>query len=134
MNERLDLKAQNDNRIMTVLRLNSVSHEIAVTDRGHLRLTLNKGDAGKDYKFVLDAVPVDPKVNKELLELFIDIICPVDVEAQVLDLDTAIQNLNENIMDCGSHCNNVEKRVDTLEDRVDELASQPGPMNGMPNL
>ncbi len=104
MNERLDLKAQNDNRIMTVLRLTEVSHEICVTNRGHLRLTLAKDGVGKDYRFVLDAVPVEAKQNKELLDLFIDVICPQDYGLLV----------NRVIEDATQRFEELDDKVETL--------------------
>jgi len=72
--DKLNQKALNDNRIMTVLRVKHISHDICQTSMGVLRLRLNKDETGKDYRFVLDSVPVSDENNKDLLELFADII------------------------------------------------------------
>lgn len=63
-------KSQRDNQIMRVMKLYSISHLIANTDKGTLTLTLVKGGNENDYRFSLDAVPYDDKTNKELLQLF----------------------------------------------------------------
>lgn len=63
-------KSQKDNQIMRVMKINSISHLIANTDRGTLTLTLAKGGTENDYRYALDAVPYDDKTNKELIELF----------------------------------------------------------------
>ncbi len=64
-----DLKAKRDNKLMSVLKVNEISHIVASTDKGNLVVRLRKGEKGKDYRFVLDAVPFDDKVNKEIMAL-----------------------------------------------------------------
>ncbi len=68
MNE-FDMKAQRDNKLMSVLKVNEISHIVANTDKGTLVVRLRKGEKGKDYTFVLDAVPLDTKNNKEVMGL-----------------------------------------------------------------
>ena len=63
-------KSVKDNQIMRVMKINSISHIIANTERGVLTLTLEKNGTENDYRYALDAVPYDDKTNKELLELF----------------------------------------------------------------
>lgn len=68
--ESLKLKAERDNQLMKLLKVNEIRHVICHTDKGDFCLALSKGGIDKDYKFVLDAVPVEPKLNKELLGIF----------------------------------------------------------------
>lgn len=68
--ETLTKKAKTDNLVMTHLKLGEIRHIICHTDKGDLCLMLRKGGTGRDYKFVLDAVPVDEEKNKELMNLF----------------------------------------------------------------
>lgn len=68
--ETLTKKAKIDNLAMTSLKLEEIRHVIAHTDKGDLCLMLRKGGSGRDYKFVLDAVPVEEEKNKELMSLF----------------------------------------------------------------
>ena len=68
--ESLTTMAERDNIIMKLLRTTEIRHPIVGTDKGELWLSISKGQAARDYKFILDAVPVDPKVNKELLARF----------------------------------------------------------------
>lgn len=67
---KLQEKAKKDNYIMNTMKVSSLSHVIAHTDKGTLTLKLSKGGSEYDYRFVLDAVPFSDKENKELLELF----------------------------------------------------------------
>lgn len=67
---KLSLKSKIDNKVMTDLKLNEIRHVIAHTDKGDLCLMLRKDGAAKDYRFVLDAVPMSDEQNKELLDLF----------------------------------------------------------------
>ena len=66
--ESLKLKAERDNQLMKLLKVSEIRHIICHTDKGDFALMLTRDS--KDYHFVLDAVPVDPKLNKELLKLF----------------------------------------------------------------
>lgn len=62
--------SQKDNLIMRALKLSEISHTIAKTNKGDLNLKLTYEGTENDYKFVLDAVPLEEKSNKELLSLF----------------------------------------------------------------
>ena len=64
--ESLTIKAQRDNRIMKLLKLGEIRHIVANTDKGELTLCLRLGDKAKDYRFVLDAVPVSESDSKKL--------------------------------------------------------------------
>lgn len=55
---------------MSTMKVSSISHVIAQTDKGTLTLKLPKGGSEYDYRFVLDAVPYGDAENKELLSLF----------------------------------------------------------------
>ena len=66
----LTKKADQDNALMHVLRINEIAHVLAQTDKGVLTLRLRKGETAKDYTFVLDSVPYTKDVNDKLLELF----------------------------------------------------------------
>lgn len=68
--ESLTLKSQRDNQLIKLLKVNEIRHIVCHTDKGDFCLSLTKGGTEKDYKFVLDAVPTDTKLNKELLEIF----------------------------------------------------------------
>lgn len=63
-------QAIKDNRLMLILKLTSVRHVVARTDRGDLSLGLEKGESGADYRFYLDTVPVGTEENQKLLALF----------------------------------------------------------------
>lgn len=68
--KQLELKAKQDNLIMSILKTSEIGHVIATTSKGPLVLRLPfKGEA-KDYRFILDAVPFDDKKNDELISLF----------------------------------------------------------------
>ncbi len=68
--ETLTQKAKRDNQLMKLLRVNDIRHIICHTDKGDFCLGLSKGGSAKDYRFILDAVPVSDKENNELLEIF----------------------------------------------------------------
>ena len=59
---------EKDQLIMKVLKISEISHILAKTNKGDLTLKLRFGE--KDYKFFLDAVPMEDKENKELIKLF----------------------------------------------------------------
>lgn len=63
-------RSQQDNRIMKLLEATEVRHLIAHTNKGELTLMLRKGETAKDYRFVLDSVPLEDEKNDELKELF----------------------------------------------------------------
>lgn len=65
-------KAKRDNAIMRALKLTDISHLVAKTSKGDLMLKLVYGGLGADYRFVLDAVPMDNIDNKTLLEWYFD--------------------------------------------------------------
>lgn len=66
----LDNKAIIDNKIMSIMKVNTLSHLVAQTDKGHLTLTLPKGGSKYDYRFVLDSVPYNDEDNEALIDLF----------------------------------------------------------------
>lgn len=68
--ESLTQKAQRDNQLMKLLRVSEIRHIVCHTDKGDFCLMLTKDGVAKDYRFVLDAVPVEPKLNKELITMF----------------------------------------------------------------
>lgn len=55
-----------DNKIMQLLGVNEIRHYIADTNKGQLTFQLRKGET--EYEFVLDAVPVEKELQKELME------------------------------------------------------------------
>lgn len=62
-----------DNKIMKLLASQGVeyiTHPIAHTNKGDLRLMLRKDETAKNYRFVFDSVPVDDDMNDALKELF----------------------------------------------------------------
>lgn len=63
-------KAKQDNAIMRILKLGEVRHIVAHTDKGDLCLCLFKDGTDKDYRYLLDSVPVDSEQNQEMLDLF----------------------------------------------------------------
>lgn len=68
--ENLTIKAQRDNQLMKLLKVSEIRHVVCHTDKGDFSLMLKYGGKAKDYLFILDAVPVESKLNKELLEIF----------------------------------------------------------------
>lgn len=64
-----DKRAAQDNRIMTLLGVEIIRHLVAHTNHGELTLQLRKGEGATDYRFVLDAVPLDDDKNDILKEL-----------------------------------------------------------------
>lgn len=56
-----------DQKVMELLRVMDISRLIAYTSLGELKLQLRKGE--KEYKLILDAVPLEEELNKELMEL-----------------------------------------------------------------
>lgn len=58
---------QKDSKIIELLGLNTLSRIVCDTDKGMLKLQLRKGD--NNYNLVLDAVPLDKILNKELMDL-----------------------------------------------------------------
>lgn len=63
-------KAVVDNQIMSLLKVETLAHQVATTNKGTLTLSLHKGGNENDYRFILDAVPLEDKTNKELIEHF----------------------------------------------------------------
>lgn len=72
--EKLNEKARIDNLVMKSIKVQEISHVIANTNKGQLTLRLNLGGTGKDYRFVLDAVPFNEKDSDKLLGLLEDYI------------------------------------------------------------
>lgn len=63
-------KAILDNRLMKLAKVDEIRHVLAHTNKGDLCLMLKKGETEHEYRFVLDAVPFETNVNRELLEIF----------------------------------------------------------------
>lgn len=68
--ESLTNMAKRDNKLMKMLRVNEIRHVVCHTDKGDFCLMLAKDGTAKDYRFILDAVPAEPKLNTELIEMF----------------------------------------------------------------
>ena len=56
-----------DNKIMQLLGVNVIRHYVADTNKGQLTFQLRKGET--EYEFVLDAVPVEKELQKELMDI-----------------------------------------------------------------
>lgn len=63
-------QAKLDNILMKLIKVSYVSHVIAHTSHGELRLRLPFGGTEFDYQFELDSVPLDKKINDQLLEYY----------------------------------------------------------------
>lgn len=63
-------RSVSDNKIMKLLGLKEIRHMICHTNHGELTLMLRLGEDAKDYRFVLDSVPLDDEKNASLKELF----------------------------------------------------------------
>lgn len=59
-----------DKEIMRVLKVDELRHIIAHTDKGDLSLMIRKDQNMGEYRFVLDAVPMEDEKNKKLMSLF----------------------------------------------------------------
>lgn len=70
MQKHLEHMAQVDNALMRSLKVSELGHKLASTDRGELLLKLPFKGEWRDYRFYLDAVPVDDVQNKSLLKLY----------------------------------------------------------------
>ena len=66
--------AKQDNMLMRALRLDEIRHILCHSDKGDIALMLRKGETERDYRFVLDSVPVDAEKNKELTKIFNNVI------------------------------------------------------------
>lgn len=58
---------KSDTKIMNLLKVTEIRHYVAQTNKGDLTLMLRKGD--NEYRLVLDAVPLEDELSKELLAL-----------------------------------------------------------------
>lgn len=58
---------QSDNKLMSILKVSSISRLICGTSLGDLYLRLDKGSM--EYQFTLDSVPLPKDLNKEVMEL-----------------------------------------------------------------
>lgn len=74
MDEQLDILAKRDNQLMVVTKASEFAHVIAHTNLGELRLKLGYGGTGKDYIFVMDAVPLSSEQNEQLFKLLENIL------------------------------------------------------------
>lgn len=68
----LSYKAKVDNAVMRLLKLSSIRHVIAHTSRGDLCLNLPFEGTWQDYRFFLDAVPLDDEDNEKLMGIVKD--------------------------------------------------------------
>lgn len=59
---------KDDQKIMDLLKLDTIAHMIAYTSKGILSLQLRSGE--KKYQFILDAVPVNEELNTQLRDLY----------------------------------------------------------------
>ena len=75
---------EKDQLIMKVLKISEISHILAKTNKGDLTLKLIFGE--KDYKFFLDAVPMEDKENKQLIKLFEGILYTTEEEIKLTDI------------------------------------------------
>lgn len=66
--------AKQDNMLMRALRLDEIRHILCHSDKGDIALMLRKEQTERDYRFVLDSVPVTDEKNKELTKIFNNII------------------------------------------------------------
>ena len=66
--------AKQDNMLMRALRLDEIRHILCHSDKGDIALMLRKGETERDYRFVVDSVPVDDEKNKELTKIFNNVI------------------------------------------------------------
>jgi hypothetical protein len=64
----MNLNHKNDNEIMRALNVSELRHHFAETNKGNLTAMIRFGDT--KYSFVLDAVPVEEEVNKQLHKLY----------------------------------------------------------------
>ena len=76
---------EKDQLIMKVLKTSEISHVLAKTNKGDLTLKLIFGE--KDYRFFLDAVPMEDKENKQLIKLFDGILYTTDENPFMLKED-----------------------------------------------
>lgn len=56
-----------DQKIMELLKVMNISRLVAQTSLGDLKLMLRKGE--REYNLVLDAVPLEKELNREMMEL-----------------------------------------------------------------
>lgn len=68
----LSYKAKVDNAIMRMLKLSNIRHVIAHTSRGDLCLNLPFEGTWKDYRFFLDAVPLEDEENERFMNIVKD--------------------------------------------------------------
>lgn len=64
-----ELKIKNDQRIIKALKCEEIKYHIGRTDRGaSIDLMVKKGS--EEYRFFVDAAPVDDEQNEQLIKLF----------------------------------------------------------------
>lgn len=57
---------------MEILKVGQVIHPVCWTDKGNLGILIRKGE--KEYRFMLDSVPMDDETDRKLNKLFPDLI------------------------------------------------------------
>lgn len=67
---KLKERAKIDNIAMRIIKSSEIRYVIAHTNKGDLSLMLPFEGKETDYKFVLDAVPLDEEQNRKLLDLY----------------------------------------------------------------
>jgi hypothetical protein len=77
-----------DDQIFKALNLLTIDRVICYTDKGLLTLKIRKGD--NKYHLCLDSVPLDPILNKELMELLF----PIKNEIPQVDKGLALESLS----------------------------------------
>ena len=75
----LDIMAKRDNEVMRILKTHEISHLIASTGHGELRLKLTFKGTGSDYVFILDAVPLEKEKSDELFKVYGGIITSITI-------------------------------------------------------
>jgi hypothetical protein len=60
-------RIKEDNKLMSILKVEEISRFVCDTNQGTLKLQLRKGDT--KYRFILDAVPLEEEQNNEVMEL-----------------------------------------------------------------
>ncbi len=73
-----------DSKIMETLNVSTINRIICNTDKGYLTLQIRKGE--NKYHLVLDAVPLLPETNKELMEiLFPPAIVEMTIKPEIIE-------------------------------------------------
>lgn len=63
----MDKTIEQDDKIIKLLDLKEIRRIVCDTDKGYLKLLIRKGE--NKYHLELDSVPLEPNLNKELMDL-----------------------------------------------------------------